>query len=177
VWLHTSHYCLTIQANTHAIILTCAHTISLSPNYALQVAESEVTLEAAQSETAELKDALQAVELTAATSTKEARHLSAQLSTATAELAALRAQAAAAAATASTAATVQQGALSSEDSYQMFKGLVGMFEQERQLWSQKSQENSLLLRCAVEDVLHLQQKNSELELQLKKAIAWEFSSA
>jgi hypothetical protein len=140
------------------------------------VAESEVTLEAAQSETAELKDALQAVELTAATSTIEARHLSAQLSTATAELAALRAQAAAAA-TASTAATVQQGALSSEDSYQMFKGLVGMFEQERQLWAQKSQESSLLLRCAVEDVLHLQQKNSELELQLKKAIAWEFSSA
>jgi hypothetical protein len=143
----------------------------------LQVAESEVTLEAAQSETAELKEALQAVELTAATSTKGARHLSAQLSTATAELSALRAQAAAAA-TASTAATVQQqGAVSSEDSYQMFKGLVGMFEQERQLWSQKSQENSVLLRCALEDVLHLQQKNTELELQLKKAIAWEFSSA
>jgi hypothetical protein len=151
------------------------------------VAESEVTLEAAQSETAELRDALQAVELTASTSTKEARHLSAQLSTARTELAALRTQAAAAAtaATASTAAATvtqqQQGAVSSEDSYQMFKGMLGMFEQERQLWAQqaqeKSQESSFLLRCALEDVLHLQQKNAELELQLKKAIAWEFSSA
>jgi hypothetical protein len=143
-----------------------------------QVAESEVTLEASQSETAELKEALQAVELTAATSTKEAHHLTERLATVTAQLAAQRAQSAA---TATAAATVQQqqqqGAVSSEESYQMFKGLVDMFEQERKLLLQQSEQQAVLLRCALEDILHLQQKNTELEVQLKKAIAWEFNTA
>ncbi|CAN0026497.1 unnamed protein product [Pylaiella littoralis] len=60
-----------------------------------------------------------------------------------------------------------------EEEYEMFKGLLGAFDEERRRFRAKLREQELLMQDAVRDMMYLMEKNNELELKLKQAADWE----
>eukprot|EP00903_Cladosiphon_okamuranus_P019220 g17674.t1 len=65
------------------------------------------------------------------------------------------------------------GEAQKDQEYELFKGLMGAFDEERRRFRARLREQELLMQDAVRDMLYLKQRNDELELQLKRAAEWE----
>lgn len=57
--------------------------------------------------------------------------------------------------------------------YEMFKGLLGVFDEERRNFRARLREQQLLMQDAIKDVVFLKERNEELEQRLDEAARWE----
>ncbi|CAM9834777.1 unnamed protein product [Scytosiphon promiscuus] len=64
-----------------------------------------------------------------------------------------------------------------DEEYQMFKALLGAFDEERRRFRARLREQELLMQDAVRDMLYLKGCNDELEFKLKQAADWELDLA
>ncbi|KAG5178023.1 P-loop containing nucleoside triphosphate hydrolase protein [Tribonema minus] len=136
-----------------------------------QVAESEVALEAAQSEAAEARDAAATAAATAAAAAASAAAEAAAAATTTSAGAAVRGSGDSGGSSGGGGGSGGGGC--DEESYRVFKGLMVVFEDERRGWEARHESDVGLLRSALGDVLHLQARCAALEAQLQRAILWE----
>lgn len=57
--------------------------------------------------------------------------------------------------------------------YEIFKGLLDAFDEERKTFRARLREQQLLMQQAVQDVLYFKERNDELEHRLQAAAEWE----
>ncbi|CAM9869848.1 unnamed protein product, partial [Ectocarpus fasciculatus] len=60
-----------------------------------------------------------------------------------------------------------------DEEYEIFKGLLGAFDEERRRFRARLREQELLMQDAVRDMLYLKESNDELRLKLKQAADWD----
>ncbi|CAM9240011.1 unnamed protein product [Ectocarpus sp. 12 AP-2014] len=60
-----------------------------------------------------------------------------------------------------------------DEEYEIFKALLGAFDEERRRFRARLREQELLMQDAVRDMLYLKESNDELRLKLKQAADWD----